>query len=276
MKTDARHLNHSKLVSGGALPKRVSDFLRRAIWMLRLTGNPWQAFQTIRKIKQNSNSIQVITSGSLPIKFRGIDELALYEVLLLQEYDFLKDYLTSCNRPKILDIGAHIGTFAIWSFSVNSQAQVLSIEADPQTCCVARQNMQQLSNQGFNWAVLEKAAGSSDNESLSFSNAGPSMSHRLNLNGDVTVRSISLRSLLDTLDPEHQGIDLMKIDIEGGEENFICGASDALDQVKSVVIELHPQLCNIENVLDILHQKFSKVTSVNSRLSSKPLMFCRN
>lgn len=274
MKINTRNLNHSNSVLGRLLPKRLSDFCRRAIWMLRLTSNPWQAFNTIRKIRQDREGIQVITSGPFSIKFRGMDELALYEVLVLQEYAFLKEYLASCKRPKVLDIGAHIGTFAIWTFSINSQAQVLSIEADPQTCCVARRNVKQLSIQGFHWDVLEKAAGSSDNKLLNFLSTGPSMSHRLNADGDVTVRSISLRSLLDDIDPQCQGVDLMKIDIEGGEEDFLCGAPDALNQVKSIVVELHPQLCDIERVFTVLRSKYPNITEVKNRLSSKPLLYC--
>jgi FkbM family methyltransferase len=276
MNTHARQPNYANLTHVGGFSKRVVDFSRRASWMLRLTGNPWQTFTTIRQIRRHQDRIQTVRSGQFSISFRGTDELALYEVLVLQEYDFLRSFLTTCDRPKILDIGAHIGTFAIWVLSVNTQAQVLSVEADPDTFQISLQNSQKLTSQGFYWEILEKAAGATDNESLSFSSVGPSMSHRLNSEGDISVHSISLRSLLNHLDPQHEGVDLMKIDIEGGEENFLCNDPDALDRVESIVVELHPELCNVEKVLKLLKSKYSTIQSVNNRLSSKPLMFCHH
>ncbi|MGD1929092.1 MAG: FkbM family methyltransferase [Leptolyngbyaceae cyanobacterium] len=276
MKADTRQLGPVNLTQAGGFPKRVADFSRRALWMLRLTGNPWQTYATIRQIRRYPNKIQTVRSGSFSISFRGTDELALYEVLVLQEYNFLRPLLEARDRPKVLDIGAHIGTFALWTFAVNSQAQVLSVEADPDTCQITLQNSQQLTPQGFHWQTLEKAAGATDDEFLSFSSVGPSMSHRLNAEGDIAVHSISLRSLLNFLDPQHEGVDLMKIDIEGGEENFLCNNPDALDQVKSVVVELHPELCNVKKVLKILKSKYSNIQSVNNRLSSKPLLYCHH
>jgi len=274
MNVDTRQPSPVNLTQVGGFPKRVVDFSRRALWMMQLTGSPWQTFTTIHQIRRHPNKIQTVRSGSFSINFRGTDELALYEVLVLREYDFLRASLAASAHPKVLDIGAHIGTFAIWTFSVNSQAQVLSVEADPDTCQITFQNTQRLSSQGFHWQTLQKAAGDTDDELLSFSSAGPSMSHRLSTQGDIAVCSISLRSLLNTLAPHHGGVDLVKIDIEGGEENFICGDPDALDRVKSVVIELHPQLCDVDNVQNVLIKKFSTIKLVNNRLSNKPLMFC--
>ena len=276
MNTDARQPSSANLTHAGGFSKRVVDFSRRASWMLRLTGSPWQTFTTIRQIRRHQDRIQTVRSGPFSISFRGTDELALYEVLVLQEYDFLRPFLKTCDRPKVLDIGAHIGTFAIWTLSVNIQAQVLSVEADPDTFQISLQNSQKLASQGFHWQTLDKAAGATDDEFLSFSSAGPSMSHRLNEEGDIAVYSISLRSLLNVIDPQHEGVDLMKIDIEGGEENFLCNNPDALDQVKSVVVELHPELCNVKKVLRILKSKYSSIQSINNRLSSKPLIYCQH
>lgn len=39
-------------------------------------------------------------------------------------------------------------------------------------------------------------------------------------------------------------VGLMKVDIEGSEEKFLCTDKRLLPRVRSIVIDLHPQLCD--------------------------------
>jgi hypothetical protein len=97
------------------------------------------------------------------------------------------------------------------------------------------------------------------------------MSHKVSAKGSVQVKGISLAALT-----EGRGdIDLMKVDIEGAEEAFLCADPAALTPVKRLVIELHPQLCDTQRVRDVLQKAFSQIVEIHGRTSSKPLLYCR-
>ena len=100
------------------------------------------------------------------------------------------------------------------------------------------------------------------------------MSHRVSAAGPVEVQGMTLREVLNTTFPD-QPVDLMKIDIEGAEEAFICTEPDLLRTVNALVIELHPNLCNASRVEQELRKIFPTIETISGRTSSKPLLYCR-
>ncbi|MCK5244957.1 MAG: hypothetical protein KAJ90_06775, partial [Desulfobacterales bacterium] len=63
--------------------------------------------------------------------------------------------------------------------------------------------------------------------------------------------------------------------IEGSEEAFLCTSPDALKRVGSLVIELHPQLCDTDCVQLLLEEYFDHIEDIGGRKSTKPLLYCR-
>lgn len=101
------------------------------------------------------------------------------------------------------------------------------------------------------------------------------MSHRIDAAGSIEVPSLALTGLLNRLAPNGGRIDLMKIDIEGSEEAFLCADPAALDRVDALVVELHPTLCDTARVEALLRERFSTIRVIEARKSSKPLLYCR-
>jgi FkbM family methyltransferase len=224
------------------------------------------------KQKYRPNSLLRASFNHQPIKFRGTDSNALLEVFHEKEYQFLEPSLTNREAPVVLDVGAHIGTFAVWALNHAPDARILSIEPDPQTFAVLSENRSL--NKGC-WEIVNRAAADTDDASLRFSNDGPSMSHRISSNGTLVVQTISLRSILNRA-AEHGPVDLLKVDIEGAEERFICADPSLLRHVRSLVIELHPGLCDTDRVRDVLSSNFRYIREITGRVSSKPLLYCEN
>lgn len=251
-------------------------YLVRRLWRLApLAGGPIKAAQLIWAIRRSpQDTFSIIYSGR-PVRFRATDEQALYEVFTDQEYAFAAHILKGNHQPTVLDIGAHIGTFATWVLSINPHARIVSLEADPETYAIIHENSTLPSNKESFWHVLHGAAGEDDGAMIGFSVDGPSMGHRANPLGRVKVGTISLPSLIAEAVPEGGRIDLMKIDIEGSEESFIRGGSDALRHISNLIIELHPGFCDTTYVRDVLEEHFSIVEQIEGRVSSKPLLFCR-
>ena len=242
--------------------------------MTPLAGGRAIAVSTLMRIRRDRDAIQSVSYDGTPVRFRGSDEQALCEVLVDREYAFLTNLLSATPVPTILDIGAHIGTFAIWVFSVNPKARVLSVEADPRTYWVTELNVAAFTEGGTDWQVIHGAAAGEDGGVLHLSDVGPSMSHHIDPHGTVEVHGKSLTRLLDRIAPDGASVDLVKIDIEGSEEAFLCAAPDALKRVKSLVIELHPQLCNTNRVQLLLEEHFGRIKDMGGRKSAKPLLYC--
>ena len=250
---------------------RVRAFSRRIAWFSRLTGGWSRAIRIILAIKMRPDVKHSVVWKAHRIYFRGKDEQALKEVLVDDEYAFLDPLLHSIESPRILDVGAHIGTFAAWCLDRNRHCQILSLEADPDTAGLTLINAEEHEA----WVVQHGAAGARDGETVYLSVSGPSMSYhvRPDCNG-VPVASVSLSTLLDTFAGQGGRVDLIKVDIEGSEEAFLCAEPSQLARVGALVVELHPRLCDTGRVQSALKVAFDNVLHVGGRLSTNPLLYC--
>lgn len=204
--------------------------------------------------------------------FRSADVEALNEVLVDREYSFLSGFLKEHEAPVILDIGHHIGTFSLWVFSQNKNTSITALEADPETFKVADKNAALGREQNLDWQVLHKAAWKSD-EDISFSCEGDTMGHKVSQDGKLMIPGISLKTLMDQI---QKPVNLMKLDIEGAEEDFLTAHPELLKDVESMVIEIHPDYCSEENVKDILKGRYNTIKPLQQRETDKPLLWCYN
>ncbi|PDV85587.1 hypothetical protein CO652_25970 [Rhizobium sp. H4] len=250
---------------------RFKKLLETLRWLTPLAGDPVAAARIIIGRKRNPLGLLQVNYAGKPLFFRGIDSNALVEVLHEREYEFLASDLRSADTPLVLDVGAHIGTFAAWALSINPQATIVSVEADIHTFAVATKNAH---SRSANWRVINFAASGADGKRLRFSTVGPSMSHRVSSEGDLEVETITLQTLMNIVG-DRMEIDVLKIDIEGSEEDFLCANPEFLALVKCLVIELHPGICDTERVRDAISRHFKMVTEVPGRQSDKPLLLCR-
>ncbi len=250
---------------------RILSFTARLNWTSRLMGSHINAASYLLKARNDLNTMGNALYKDMPFTFSGHDLSALKEVLIDNEYEFLTHLLEGKETPIILDIGAHVGTFSLWCLGVNSQSHILSIEADPETHKTLSKNIKRNQDKIELWSSLHRAAWK-NNDQISFSNKGDSMSHRIDNNGNISVQGVTLKDLINSLGDK---IDLMKVDIEGAEEAFICEMPELLSDVQNLVIELHPNLCDTNNVRGALGQIYPIIEEIEGRTSSKPLLFCR-
>lgn len=255
------------------LIERFRSFFWRACWLSKLMNGIFFAVLHIVRVRVNSEAKGVADYKEFRIEFRKSDMMALKEVLVDLEYEFLTAELAKLNAPVIVDLGAHIGTFAIWVFSVNSRAKILSIEADSDTFSVLSRNKSHDLCNDLNWMIENRAAWRND-DILTLSNEGDSMSHRVIDGGIVSVKGISFNDIYAKI--PGGVIDIVKVDIEGAEEAFLYENHHVLKNVRILVIELHPSLCDIDLVYNILKQYYTVIENIGGRKSNKPLYYCRN
>jgi len=255
---------------------RALSFLYRFYWLSILSRTPLKVIGFLIQSSKNIHSKFVFTLNGIKIKFRTTDANIIEEIFFNREYDFLKDYITSIDTPVVLDLGAHVGAFSIWVLNNNRSAKLISIEADPDTFSILSENKlsSSIAIPDITWETHNLLAWGSDNKLKNFSQDGPSMSHKADTSGSILVKTINLPNLLNLPSIGNNKIDILKIDIEGSEEDFLCENPDSLSKVKCLVVELHPYLCNTERVIRVLNNHFTNITEIEDRYSSKPLLYC--
>lgn len=257
------------------LSRRFSSPATRIRWLSGLSGGLLPAFKTMVRIRLDGEQIQRARYDGTPIYFRGVDEQALKEVLIDREYEFLAKELRTKPVPRVLDVGAHIGTFAMWALATNPSSRITSLEASPDTYEVLLTNRDEWRRSGSSWNALRGAAGARDGGVVRMAIAQDSMSNRVSVDGTVEVKTMSLGTLLRDSLGDGGDIDMMKVDIEGAEEDFLCSEPELLARIGAMVIELHPIHCNTKRVEQLLSQHFSSIEPIGGRQSSKPLLYCR-
>jgi FkbM family methyltransferase len=140
----------------------------------------------------------------------------------------------------VIDAGANIGTFSIYA-SFKQAQEIHALEPFPETYSQLEQNIRanRLENKvHLNAVALADQTGT---RKMDLSD-GPSQSRGLlgqDQNEGLEVKTLTLQKFIENLN--HSEIDLLKIDIEGGEhEVFHSSTPETLKKIKNIAMEYHP------------------------------------
>lgn len=167
----------------------------------------------------------------------------VYEIFAEDVYQ-LRGFLGPLmDRPiQVIDIGAHIGTFACRLTQLHPQASLICFEPSATTAAYLRRNVEQ-NGVAHRVTVFERAlarvggtADFDDNGAGSGLNGLVSANHH-----SGTVTEVQTVSFDDAVAAAPAPVDVVKIDCEGGEYDLVLGSSPASwHSVQRVVIEYHP------------------------------------
>jgi len=161
--------------------------------------------------------------------------------------EFLKKQIKT-NKPLILDIGAHIGESVLFFRSIFPNADIFSVEPDPDSYIRLLKLFPNI-DKCINAAVGKKtevrtlyqydiphlnslhSINKDSNDSLGYAQSCSET--------EVKVNCLSLDDLVKKLNISGQSIDLLKIDTQGGEVDVLLGGSDTLNQVQNITLELN-------------------------------------
>src|SRR5580658_2154461 len=133
----------------------------------------------------------------------------------------------------LLDLGANIGMASLWLAKNYSFTRVIAVEPDPNNAALVRQNLEL---NGIAGEILEAAVGPKEAmarfEFSELSNLG-----RLSENGSL-VQMISVGTIIQKFAVTKFA--LIKIDIEGGEQELFDGPAEWLARTDAIIIEFHP------------------------------------
>lgn len=233
-----------------------------------IIGSYTGAFLFFARAKFVTTTTKAVFRG-IPFRFRSCDLSAIDESLVRGEYSFIVPIIESIEAPLVVDIGMNVGDFSILAVAVNPLSQIVGVEADAATAALARSNNPP---GGKNrWTVHHRAAWSNNNQIFLVPGAA-SVSNKVSETGHTPVQGIDLATLWSLLPSDE--VDILKIDVEGAEEDFLFSQPEFLDKVKHLIIEIHPLACNEARIRGLLGKRFSCVEDVPGRISSKPLLHC--
>lgn len=196
-----------------------------------LMNGTWESLnQEIRSLVSNYPRRQ---KGSLTIDNTTFYFADLHSFYFEYEQIFRKklySFLTSEEHPIIIDCGAHVGLASIF-FSLNySKAHIYSFEADPDIYNLFIKNIKSIKCE--NIIPHNKAVWTHD-YGVNFSRSGDDSGH-ISDEGE-NLPSIRLKNYINNF----ERVDLLKLDVEGSENDILNDCRHVLHKVKCIIAEIH-------------------------------------
>jgi FkbM family methyltransferase len=145
-------------------------------------------------------------------------------------------------RPILIDAGANIGAASLYFNKIYPGLQTVAIEPDYENSKLAVCNLSGLDMRVIQGALADKTGILYIND-IDFS----PIAYRVGETGNKPVDAHTINSILSCYDKECFPF-ILKIDIEGGEENVFSGNTDWLNLFPLVIIELHDWMLPFKNV----------------------------
>lgn len=190
--------------------------------------------------------LSVMDANGIAVHFRenSPDQKVIRATLVRQELALLKELVPDPEFDFIIDAGGYIGTAAIALAMMFPQARVVTIEPSTENFAVLEKNIAPFGNIV---AVNAALVGVGRQVNLYDRRTGEwgftILQHPRDQN-DVseiqTVQGVTVSDLLARFDSA--GIDVLKLDIEGGEREVFEHADPWIDKVGVIVAELHDRI----------------------------------
>lgn len=218
-------------------------------WLFYLHYKGRWADRTSRTIEPESVSF-VQHGRQVHLQLSALYLGAFKGVFLDQEYRCEDILLTPPLR--IVDVGANIGMGAVYLNALFSGAEFICVEPDPRNLSLLSLNLQ--TNQVLARVENVAVASQSGIMQLRFG-ADPTCSaletspmHQLENSVSVTVKTMD--EVLDAAGWD--SVDLLKIDIEGIEDELLSKNNGWLNRISALILEIHPNTTS-ERIASYLH-----------------------
>jgi FkbM family methyltransferase len=163
-------------------------------------------------------------------KMFSIDSFAHHGVAFKNYYRHL---LLQEERPIVIDAGANIGAAALYFSEIYPKSRVFGIEPDLENFSLLNMNMLNRDFVGLHGAL----ASHNGTVYLNTRDFGP-ISYRTASTGDTSVEAYGLTEIVERVEKDGRLL-LVKIDIEGAEEEVFQRQADFLRRVPLLIMETH-------------------------------------
>jgi FkbM family methyltransferase len=154
---------------------------------------------------------------------------------------YLLDKTSKGLKPLLIDAGANIGAASLYFNKIYSGLKTVAIEPDNENAKLAMHNLSGLDVQVIQGALGNKTGVMYIND-IDFA----PIAYRVGESGNKPVSSHTITSILAAFGTNYFPF-ILKIDIEGGEDNVFSGNAQWLDLFPVVIIELHDWMLPFKN-----------------------------
>lgn len=234
-----------------SLQSTLSDMLR---WR-RATAD-WRSWSRVvgdmLRLKVSSQadnrerSIRLRNGRQVHYRLNKGDLWSMREVLLDECYRFPRDI-----RPEVVvDLGGNIGLTSLWLDGRFALQKLVVVEPLAENARMARKNLSQCTAEV---CLVEAAAGRTDG-TADFSAVADSNRGSVSFGTPGQTRVVSMPTLFREagIGPR---IDLLKVDIEGGEAELFSGDLEWLAGVQNIIAEFHPAIIDVAPILQNLRSQ---------------------
>lgn len=186
-------------------------------------------------------SIRLKNGRQVHYRLNKGDLWSMREVLLDECYRFPGDI-----RPKVVvDLGGNIGLTSLWLDGRFQLQKLVVVEPLAENARMAGKNLAQCAAEV---CLVEAAAGRTDGTAV-FSVVADSNRGSASFGTPGETRVVSMPTLFKEtgIGPR---IDLLKVDIEGGEAELFSGDLDWLDGVQNIIAEFHPAIVDVAPIIE--------------------------
>jgi FkbM family methyltransferase len=185
------------------------------------------------------------------VKFDGFNFIVADYMSFLFQYKeiFVDEYYrfqSNNDSPVIYDCGSNVGTSCAYFKMIYPNSVIKAFEAEKGIADILKTNIKK--NGLTNIEVFEKAIWI-DNNGVNLSVEGADGSSVYLKKNVQKVNSIRLKDLLES----ESKIDMLKMDIEGAENNVILDCGDSLKVVDNIFIEYHSYTNSKQNLSALLN-----------------------
>lgn len=181
------------------------------------------------------------------VRPRSYDPYVLGEIYSEKVYKIKKNL----SHKTVIDLGAYIGDFSVWSATHLNVEKVIAVEMDKENFKLLSKN---ISANGLGKKILPiNAAISSKNGKVGeLENKLNSGMHRADFGKKGKTKSLTLEKIMKIADLKK--VDVIKMDIEGGEKEIFIGSNKDIfsKKVGCIIMETHPAAISEKYIADYL------------------------
>ena len=215
--------------------------IRKALKLARLLGVTQSICVGVQRLRRAQEVVALKVRGvrtPLFCRTSGSDIFVLWQVFGKRHLEIpLRD-----SPQLIVDGGANVGYSSIYFAEKYPDARIIAVEPDPENCALFRKNCSVYPN----IELIQGALWKSTTDLVIENPTAESWAFRVVEAPSPTNDSFKGFTIADVLMYSgEQHIDLLKLDVEGSEEQLFSSGHDGwIDHVKNLMIELHGQRCH--------------------------------
>lgn len=203
--------------------------------------------------------LKFTTQMNYEVLLHNRSDFELYQQIFVENVFNLSSIqeLMKKNDPVVYDLGANIGFFSFRILDFFPKAKIYAFEPQKRVNSKFREIIA-INDQQDRISLFPYAISESNGNSLFFENRSPISASllkdkvsRRTIRKKYPVEIISLNWFVEEFNSPFP--DILKIDVEGSELDVLKGATDLLNSVSILLIEVHPPICTAKQIEELLH-----------------------